>query len=231
MKQPFFVGCLVFLVIAAALLIFGGTQVYQRLKATGEEVDAIRTAIAAHDGQHPFTPPPTREIAPEQLERVLAVRAGVAAPISEFLNRLKDGGVMDKVRAGIELMPTVSRAFLEQLKAQQISSTEYLWVIDQVMAVILRGKSPDASEPHRRLYQAYQAATTVTDKNRQVRTIEHGNELLERALAADVSPTEEALILARSEPIIASMTAVLGDAVLASLVEHDRRNHPTDQSK
>lgn len=224
MKQPFLVGCLVFLLIVVGLVVFAGTQLWKQFQATKQQVESTSDALRAHNAAHPFTPPDSKEIAADQLDRVLKVREGVARPINDFLAQIAKGGVMDTIRASWDIVPTAANAFLANLKTQSMSSEEYLWVIDQVMAVVLRGKRPDASPEHKRLYQAYEDARMVKGRNGQQRPIEHGGELLERALAADVSATEETLILSRSDAIIASMSAVLGDSTLASIVEHkDRR--------
>ena len=91
-----------------------------------------------------------------------------------------------------------------------------------------RGKRPDAPEEQKRLYQAYVAATSFDDGGGG--RVEHGQALLERALAVDLSATEQALILARSAEISDSMRAVLGESTLAEIVkESENRSRTKNQ--
>ena len=220
MKHPVLVGCLVVVLIVVGLVVLGGMQAFRVVNEMGQ----IHDELKLNDSQHPFTPPTSGELTAEQLDRTLAVRRALARPLTEFVNSMNNDGFFEKIKASFGIWTKVGHVLLDTLKTQQMSSTEYLWVMDHVIATTLRGNRPDAPPEQKQMYEAYRQATTTDDGQGG------GQELLVRALAADVSPAEEALILSRTTEIIASMRAVLGESALAHILkqaEQHRSQAPT----
>jgi hypothetical protein len=212
MKHPVVVGCLVVVLIVVGLVVLGGMHAYRVVNEMKQIADELRL----NDSQHPFTPPASGELTAEQLDRTLAVRRALARPLTEFVNSMNNDGFFEKIKASLDIWSKVGHVLLDTLKTQQMSSTEYLWVMDHVIATSLRGNRPDAPPEQKQMYEAYRQATTVEEGQGSV---ERGQELLVRALAAEVSPTEEALILSRSAEIVTSMRAVLGESALAHILK------------
>jgi hypothetical protein len=209
MKHPVLLGCLVVVLIVVGLVVLGGMQAYRVVNEMGQ----INEELKLNDSQHPFTPPASGELTAEQLDRTLAVRRALARPLTDFVNSMNSDGFFEKIKAGFDIWAKVGHVLLDTLKTQQMSSTEYLWVMDHVIATSLRGNRPDAPPEQRQMFEAYRQATTTDDGQGG------GQELLVRALAAEVSPTEEVLILSRSGEIVASMRAVLGESALAHILK------------
>jgi hypothetical protein len=224
MKHPVAVGCLVVVLIVVGIIVLGAVRAVRVVN----EMSQISDELREYDSQHPFTPPASEELMADQLDRTLAVRRALARPLTDFVNSMSKDGFFDKIKAGFDIWTKVGRVLVDTLKTQQMSSTEYLWVMDHVIAMTLRGNRADAAPEQKKMYEAYQQVTTVDGEGRG--RVEQGQELLERAIVAKVSPTEEALILTRSGEIIASMRAVLGESALAHIQKQIELNRGQAQA-
>jgi hypothetical protein len=159
------IGCGVVLAVLIAVVVFFGAYFVKEMKKMEAEFNDVTGQYAALEREHPFEAYPGRNLSPLQVSRFTGCRRALLAPLAAWEKQLMDQDVstFTKIASGLGNMTALGQAHAKALAEQQMSPTEYVWILNRVLAAIKYGERDDAPEALKDLRSAFERAANAVD--------------------------------------------------------------------